>query len=102
MAKWAKDLIKPGSVHHGAGADPYDYPRYVDDELFGKHGYDVPDGYGYQFRMVLANYENPTKDRDRSPRIVITATTVPGEDVVVSSCVGGRMHPLFSHTACQS
>jgi hypothetical protein len=86
----------------GAGADPYVYTSYVDDELFGRRWDDAPDGYGDQLRMVLANYENPEKGSDRSPRIVITATTVHGEAIVVASSVGGRMHPLFSHTACQS
>jgi hypothetical protein len=82
VASYLSQLPKPGSVHAGAGADP--------------------DGYGDQLRMVLANYENPEKGSDRSPRIVITATTVHGEAIVVASSVGGRMHPLFSHTACQS
>jgi hypothetical protein len=76
VASYLSQLPKPGSVHAGAGAD--------------------------QLRMVLANYENPEKGSDRSPRIVITATTVHGEAIVVASSVGGRMHPLFSHTACQS
>jgi hypothetical protein len=102
MATWAKQLPKPGSVHQGAGADPHDYGQYVEDELFGRRSYDMPEGYATQLRMVLATYENPVRGRDHSPRIVITATTVPGEDVVVSSSIGGRMYPLFSHTACQS
>lgn len=102
MASYLSQLPKPGSVHAGAGADPYVYTCYVDDELFGRHWDDAPDGYGDQLRMVLANYENPEKGSDRSPRIVITATTVHGEAIVVASSVGGRMHPLFSHTACQS
>jgi len=102
MATWAKQLPKPGSVHRGAGADPYDYAQYVEDELFGRRRYDLPDGYDTQLRMVLATYENPARGRDHSPRIVIMATTVPGEDIVISSSIGGRMHPLFSHTACQS
>lgn len=102
MAIRAKQLPKPGSVHQGAGADPYDYTQYVEDELFGRRSYDMPEGYATQLRMVLATYENPAHGHDHSPRIVITATTVPGEDVVVSSSIGGRMYPLFSHTACQS
>ena len=102
MAIRAKQLPKPGSVHQGAGADPYDYTQYVEDELFGRRSYDMPEGYATQLRIVLATYENPAHGHDHSPRIVITATTVPGEDVVVSSSIGGRMYPLFSHTACQS
>lgn len=102
MTSRLSHLPKPGSVHQGAGADPYEYAQYVEDELYGRRYDDMPDGYSDQLRMVMANYENPSRGRDRSPRIVITASTVPGEDIVVSSCVGGRMHPLFSHTACQS
>lgn len=102
MASYLSQLPKPGSVHHGAGGDPYMYSTYVEDEFFGRRRCELPEGYGVQLRMVLANYENPVKGNDHSPRIVITATTVPGEAIVVSSSVGGRMCPLFSHTACQS
>jgi hypothetical protein len=102
MATYLSQLPKPGSVHAGSGADPYRYGSYIEDELFGRRGEDLADGYDDQLRMVMANYENPVRGRDHSPRIVITATTVPGDAIVVSSSVGGRMRPLFSHTACSS
>lgn len=102
MTSRLSHLPKPGSVHQGAGADPYEYTQYVEDELYGRCYDDMPDGYSDQLRIVLANYDNPTKGWDNSPRIVITASTVQGEAIVLSTQVGGRMHPLFSHTACQS